>query len=221
MTTQEKVTLPKIGYLYHYPRLDHPKENFRLDIFVSSTVTELHFDVQHASFFAAKKDNKIEQITIKHPWVYEKEAQVCAGVIVMEDRNKEKKEAFTFGGNLKIETQESQTVCTLTSSAPILDIVDTTPLKRVFAEELEIIFAERSATYANHHDYEKDLIAADPRDLYLASLEALLNKFESFTHMDKSQRDFLHFLRTEKNRLYAIGISSALAPSLDEIFPAK
>ncbi|MBT3189898.1 MAG: hypothetical protein HN335_12960, partial [Anaerolineae bacterium] len=51
MNTKEENALPKIGYLYHYPQLDHPTDNFRLDIFVSSVPTEQHFDVQHVHFF--------------------------------------------------------------------------------------------------------------------------------------------------------------------------
>ncbi len=221
MKEQEETVLPKIGYLYHYPRLDHASENFRLDIFVASIPTELHFDVQHAHFFVKTPENAIERLTISHPWTYKKDEQVCAGVVIMEDRNKVKKEAFTFGGNLKIATEETHTTCVLTSTAPILDIIDAMPVQRFFVEELEIILAERRAVYADHHDYETYLGAADPRELYLASLEALLQKFENFPSMDKNQREFLSFLRAEKKRLYAVGISAEAARSLKEIFPAS
>lgn len=221
MNTQEKNNLPKIGYLYHYPRLDHATDNFRLDIFVSSTVTELHFDVEHAFFSVATLGDGIEKIKIRHNEFSEKKQQVCAGLVIMEDRNKVKKEAFTFGGNLTVDMQETQTVCVLTSPAPILDLADATPLQRIFVEELEIIFAERAAIYTNHHDYEKHLIAANPRDLYLASLESLLKKFEKFPRMDQSQRDFSHFLQTEKARLHTAGIYTEVAPSLDKIFPGN
>ncbi len=221
MNTPKENNLPKIGYLYHYPRLEEKDDDFRLDIFVSPVTTELHFDVARAFFFVATSGNTIEKFKVGHAELADKNYQVCAGMVVMEDRNQEKKEAFTFGGKLSIETQEAQTMCVLTSPAPILDLADATPLERIFIEELEIIFAERAANYANHHDYEKDLIAANPRDLYLATLEALLAKFENFPRMDQSQRDFLHFLRAEKNRLYAAGISTELAPSLDKIFPAQ
>lgn len=221
MKEKAKITLPKIGYLYHYPRLDHPTDNFRLDIFVASLPTELHFDVQHALFFTTMPDETIEKITVTHPWTYKNTAQVCAGVVVMEDRNKEKKEAFTFGGNLKIKTEESQTICTLTSSAPILEINDSTPLKHFFVEELEMLLAEQRATHLDHHDYEKQLGNADPRELYLACLEALRQKFEDFPHKDEKNREFFAFLNAEKRRLYAAGISTDLTPSLDEIFSSS
>ena len=218
MKEQAEIKLPKIGYLYHYPRLDRSTGNFRLDIFVSSVPTEQHFDVQHAHFFIITPEETTERLSISHPWSYKKDAQVCAGVVVMEDRHKEKKEAFTFGGNLTIESYKTHTLCSIVSSAPILELSDSTPLLQFFIEELEIILAERRALYPKLHDYEKQLANADSLTLYLASLEELIEKFEEFPNKDKRYREFLIFLHAEKHRLYEAGISTELAPTLDEIF---
>ena len=213
-----KNNLPKIGYFYHYPQLDHKTDKFRLDIFISAEPTEKHFDVKRAYFFIKKEKGIMEKITIRHPWDYKKIERVCAGVIIMEDRNKEKKEAFSFGGDLNIEPQEAQSVCVLTSSAPILNISDATPTQTFFIDELEILFAERRATFANHRIFEAQLSNADPLKLYLASLKTLIQKFEKFPHKDNKHRHFLHFLNEEKHRLYEAHISVDLAPTLDEIF---
>ncbi len=210
--------LPEIGYLYHYPRLDRKTENFRLDIFVSSTPTEKHFDVQHAYFFVKKEKGAMEKLIVIHPWTYKKNEQVCAGVVIMEDRNKEKKEAFSFGGELSIETRKAQSICVLTSPAPILNISDATPTQKFFIEELEILFAERRAAFQNHLVFERKFSNADPLHLYLASLKALIQKFEEMPHKDSQYRHFLHFLHEEKYRLYEARISVDLAPTLDEIF---
>ncbi len=218
MNTKEENALPKIGYLYHYPQLDHPTDNFRLDIFVSSVPTEKHFDVQHVHFFIKTPQAAVEKITVVHPWTLQKTARVCAGKVIMEDRYDEKKEAFTFGGDLQIENQAAQTSCILVSTAPILDLGDATPQQIFFADELEILFAERRAMYPNHHAYEMQLSKADPFKLYLASLKALIQKFEEFPHKDRKYRQFLHFLHSEKHRLYAARISVDIAPSLDTIF---
>ncbi len=40
MTNNPKTFLPKIGYVYHYPRLDNPTELFRLDIYIASIPSE-------------------------------------------------------------------------------------------------------------------------------------------------------------------------------------
>jgi len=221
MSTKGKNVLPEIGYLYHYPNLDQPNDKFRLDIFISSVPTEKHFDVQQVYIFIKTPAGTMEKTTVKHPWTYKKTANIYAGVVILEDRNKNKKEAFTFGGDLKIESQASQTICFLTSSAPILEINGTTPMHRFFVEELEILFAKRRAMYPNHSAYEKLLIEADPLKLYLASLKTLIQKFEKFPHKDRKYRQFLHFLYSEKHRLYAVRISLDIAPTLDEIFKTK
>jgi hypothetical protein len=210
--------LPKIGYLYHYPHLDHPGEKFRLDIFISSVPTGEHFDVQHAHFHVKTPEETIEKLTVTHPWTLQTAARVCVGVIVMEDRNKAKKEAFTFGGKLKIENQPEQTFCTLSSNAPILDISDASPTRRFFIDELEILFAERQASFTDHRLYDKKLIQADPLELYLASLKYLIEKFEAFPHKNSTYRQFLTFLHTERHRLHAAQIAIETAPTLDEIF---
>ena len=161
-------TLPKIGYLYHYPQLDLPTDNFRLDIFISSIPTKQHFDVLRARFFVKPLKGEIERLIITHPWNYGKTARVCAGVIEMEDRKGKKEEAFSFGGQLKIESQDLQTVCILVSPAPILEISGTSPMNGLFIDELEILLAEHRAAYPNYLEYETQLVKTNPYELYLS-----------------------------------------------------
>ncbi|MFH1633689.1 MAG: hypothetical protein ABIG63_06710 [Chloroflexota bacterium] len=218
MAKKSENALPKIGYLYHYPRFDHPTDNFRLDIFISSIPTEQHFDVLRAHFFVKTPQGAIERLTITHPWNYEKTIRVCAGVVLMEDRKWKKEEAFAFGGQLKIDVQELQTVCNLVSSAPILEISGATPLHRFFIDELEILLAERRAAYLNRREYETQLSKMDPLELYLACLKELIQKFEQFPHKDEKYLQFLMFLHSQKHRLDAAGLSRDPAPKLDDIF---
>ena len=217
MTKESENGLPKIGYLYHYPRLDNPTDKFRLDIFISSIPTEKHFDVLRAHFFVKTKEGIVKRLKITHPWTYEDVTRVCTGVIILEDRNKKEEEAFTFGGQLKIKSEELQTVCTVVSTAPILEISRAIPLHRMLVEEMEILFAERQAKYASHHEYEAKLGNADPLDLYLACLEKLREKFEHFPQMDNEYLRFLRYLHTEEHRLEAAGLFRKPRPELDDI----
>lgn len=212
--------LPKIGYVYHYPRLDHPTEKFRLDIFVADTPTEQHFDVTQVHFFAKTPEGRMKILDVRHPWTLEKSVQVYAGKVVLEDRNHKKKEAFTFGGDLRIQNRDAYTLCSLHSSAPIFDISDSTYLYKLFVDELEILFAERQAMVADHTEYEAILGETDPLSLYLACLKTLLNEFEDFPHKKQIYRQFLFFLHTEKRRLDEVGIHIESAKNLDEIFKA-
>ena len=217
MTKKVENGLPKIGYMYHYPRLDNLTDTFRLDIFISSIPTKKHFDVLRAHFFVKTQEGVVRRLTITHPWTYEEIARVCAGVIILEDRNKKEEEAFTFGGQLKIKAEEMQTVCTMVSTAPILEISRATPLHSLLVEEMEILFAERQAKYTNRHEYEAKLGNADPLDLYLACLKELREKFEQFPHMDNEYLQFLRYLHTEEHRLEAAGLFRKPRPELEDI----
>jgi hypothetical protein len=218
MVEKSERKLPKIGYLYHYPKLDHPTEKFRLDIFVSSVPTEQHFDVLRAHFFVKTAHESIARLTVTHPWNYEKSARVCAGVVIMEDRKGKKEEAFTFGGQLKIEGKEQQTVCNLVSPATILEISRATSKYGLFIDELEIILAEQQARYRDRQEYEKQLCGADPFRLYLACLRELIQKLESFQHKDENYQQLLIFLHSEEHRLEEAGLLEKPIPTLETIF---
>lgn len=218
MEKKSKNAVPEIGYLYHYPQLDHPTDKFRLDIFISSIPTEQHFDVLRVHVNAKNSKGDFECITIKHPWIYEATARTCVGVIILEDRKGKKEEAFTFGGQLNIEMKESYTVCTLLSSAPILEISAASPLHRMFIDELEIIFAKTGAAHPNHDEYELRLCETDPLELYQACIKELISKFEQFHQKDDKTFQFLLFLYSQEHRLDAAGLSRDPAPDLAHIF---
>lgn len=215
---EQKKQLPEIGYLFHYPQLDKPADHFRLDVFVSDTPTEKHFDVQHVQFGIIKDNKVIEHLNVSHPWASTKSAQVCAGMIIMEDRNGKKEEAFTFGGQLSIREKEDQTICTLVSSAPILEISYANPMQKLFVEELEVLLAKERAVIANLHQYEQHICETDPFTLYRACFEALVKKFETLPHKDELYNRFLFFLHSHAHRMEAAGLFHGYAASLEDIF---
>jgi hypothetical protein len=220
MTNEQGNALPKIGYVYHYPRIDEPTEKFRLDIFISSIPTEKHFDVLRCQVFVKTRRDAMERLIISHPWVYEKEEYVCPGILIMEDRKGKKEEAFTFGGKLRIIEQEMQTICILTSSGPILEISSARPLHALFIEEIEIVLAKRQARISNHFDYEALLCNAEPLELYQACIKELIGEFENMPYKNKDEEysELLMYLHTQKQILSAAGLINSTAPSLDEIF---
>ena len=100
MTEENAMNLPKIGYLYHYPTVDHPTDKFRLDIYLSSIPTEKHFDVLHVITNTESQYGGLERLKVTHPWDFQSLYHVCAGKIILEDRKDKKDEAFCFGGQL-------------------------------------------------------------------------------------------------------------------------
>jgi hypothetical protein len=135
----------------------------------------------------------------------------------MDDWKGKKEETFTFGGRLKIESTVKMTTCSLTSSAPILEISGATPLHALFIEEIEILLAERKAAYLSHHEFEVHIIKAHPLKLYRACLEALIMKFENLPHKDEKYIRFLADLWMQKHRLEATDLAKYPAPNLNEI----
>jgi len=218
MTQQPGNTLPKIGYLYHYPRLDHPTDNFRLDIHVSSEPTNKHFDVLRAQIPVKAEEGYIRLLKVTHPWKFEKSAQVCAGILSMEDRKGSKEDAFTFGGKLTIENQEKQDICVLVSSAPILEMSGVVPLHIQFVEEVEILLAKIQARYSDHQAYEERLIKTEPFALYLACLQSILEKYEVLSHKTENQYRLLIYLHSQLHRLESAGMIREPILHLDDLF---
>jgi hypothetical protein len=211
-------TLPKIGYLYHYPRIDHPTDNFRLDIHITSEPTNQHFDVLRLQLPIKTDEEYSKPLKVTHPWHYQKGAEVSPGVVIMEDRKEKKEEAFTFGGKLTIDDQDQQTFCVLVSAAPIIEISGARPANRQFVEEVEVILAEKRANYASHYEYEKQLNKTNPLELYIACLNALLKKYEHFQHKTESQYQFLGYLHSQQHRLEAAGLIKNPILPIDDLF---
>ncbi len=218
MTQETERNLPKIGYLYHYPRLDHPTEHFRLDIHVTSEPTGLHFDVLRVLIPTKTDTETIKLLKVTHPWPYEKSAGVAPGKIIMEDRVGKKEEAFTFGGQLTISNQDEQTSCILVSSAPILEISEAAPVHMHLAEEVEMILAEMQAKYSDHKEYEQQLCKLDSLRLYSACLNTLLVKYENFPQKTERLNRLLRFLKSEKVRLQEAGLAGYPHLRIDDLF---
>ena len=211
-------SLPEIGYLFHFPKLDKNKHPFQLDVFISSTPTKKHFDVYRLRLIAKNPHAKLENYSIVHPWHYSKEAEVCAGVVIMEDRNGAREEAFTFGGSLSIEVKELQTNCFLTSPAPILEISHAAPMDKLFIDEVELLLAEYRVNFTAPFAFEEKLFEIDPFDLYIACLFRIVDKFEQFPKRDEMYERLLVQLHAQLHRLDAVGLIKNVHPTMEELF---
>ena len=209
-------SLIRMGYLYHYPKIEHPTDKFRLDIYLSENPLEQLFRTKNVKLPVLDKEGVISHLTITHPWHFEKQAVVCPGLVILEDQTGNKEEAYSLGGSLDIDQQESYTICSLVSNAPIIDITLANPMRRLLFEELEITLAGHGATFVDHNEFETRLCQADPLTLYLACLEALTEKFEHFPQMDDQYILFLAYLHAQEHRLREAGLLKHPAPSLND-----
>jgi hypothetical protein len=217
MVENNQDQLPEIGYLYHYPNLDHPEEKFRLDIFVTSEPTRLHFDVLRAHFMVEKEPDQSDKLSVKHPWIFEREAHVCPGLVVMEDKAGKKEEAFTFGGQLTIQSREFYTVCNLISTAPILELSQAAPLNQFLIEEIEILFAEQRAKFAARKEYDSRVCAVEPIRLYQASLISVMEKIDRLREVDERYRQLSVYLHQQVYRISAAGYWKEPGNTLEQL----
>ena len=222
MNKENSIELPKIGYLYHYPSLDHPTDKFRLDVYVSSITTEKHFDVLHAIFNVESQYGGFERLKVTHPWEFHSPYRVCPGKVILEDRKDKKDEAFCFGGKLTLNVKHELTECVLVSPAPIIEVCETRPMQVLFVRELEILLAEYRAENVDESVIEKCLCAVDPLDLYSACLNELLEKYKHKANKDDVYLEFLDYLHKEEHRMQLAGLVKDPISSLDEILsPCK
>lgn len=210
---------PKFGYWFSPPESSRAPGGSRLDIYINEKPTEHHFDPEKTHLWVISRENSPESLTIRHPWEFALSYQALAGTIEIIDRYGKKEEAVTFGGSLRIETQETFTICTLESTAPILEISSADPFSMHFIQEIEVLLAERRAELlSTQHAYEQRLMNADPFNLYLACLNTLIEKYEHSHHKERSQiNEFLIILRAESNRLKDDGLTPHHMSSLEDI----
>lgn len=219
MSTTNNPQEPKFGYRFSHPEPSHAPGGSRFEIFINDSPTEHHFDPEKLHLHVKSKSSAIESLTIRHPWFYGHTYQALAGSIELTDRYGKEEEAFTFGGSLKIESQDTVTICILESPAPILDISSADPILMMFIEEIEILFAKRkAASLYTPNTYEKHLMIADPFNLYLACLNALIDKFEHLHHKEEPRiNEFLNFLHAESRRFKGAEKTPHLVPALKDI----
>jgi hypothetical protein len=193
----------------------HPQ----LDITLWEVPTQRHFDPEQVHF-EITGSGRPEKLTITHPWTGPRQFRVCAGRIYIDDRKHKRVEAFSFGGNLEITSKPELTICRLSSTAPIFDMVELDSLSTTIATEAEVLLAERRADWdpKHPHTFEQHLATAVPLELYACCLTALHGKFAPhLEHHDKLYHQLVHFAASEIKYLQESGQWPAVVPPLAEI----
>lgn len=197
----------ELGYYFHPRRDPNAPGHPRLDVVLRPAPTHLHFDPEWVRLGVASTHGGIETLTAHHPWRgLGRRYRACAGQVTWADRKDKTVKAFTFGGELRIESEEAHTICVLTSPAPIIYFVRGNFVPTMLAIEVGTLLAKRRAEWV--HDlgaFEKMLVAAAPLALYRACLEALKEKFQNFDPgaQNESIRQFVRFLdRETRTRQY-------------------
>jgi hypothetical protein len=159
--------------------------------------TYLHFDPERV-FFKISDGEGIENITITYKGLQQNKYRVVPGSVRIQDHKGKVVFAFTFGGDLQIEMEGQEKICTLVSTAPIFVYLQPTILR--FIEEVEIILAERRANWENDpHEFETRLAKTEPLILYATCLNHLTDLYEHT--QDNGTQHLVHFMKTELQEL--------------------
>lgn len=197
----------QLGYCFHPPTAEHNLGYPQLDVVIRPTPTGEHFDPESVTCLVATV-NGSSKLRVAHPWTQDDVYRVCAGEIDIEDVRQQHVKAFTFGGELRLDSDARRTVCQIISPAPVLEHArQTLSLEEHLIEEVLILFAQRRAVQ-DDDVFDRKLAAADPLQLYRACLAALAEKFAHFPLADDVHRRFKHFLH------------DAMQSWADEVVPA-
>ena len=188
-----------LGYRFYAPRYSHAPGYPRVDIKISASPTGRHFDPERIDLQIITPEGEIDSLRVTHPWNLHGEYPLVAGRVTLMDRFSQKVTLFTFGGKLQIESNASETICILTSSAPILEVGSANTIHSMLVEEIQIFLARRRAECSSDpSEYEKYLRTIEPMDLYTTCLEAIREKFAPYSHKEILHiREFYRFIKDE------------------------
>jgi hypothetical protein len=174
-----------LGYVF-LPETDSDWPDYhRLQVTLRAVPTDAHFDPENVSLLARSASGGSEEVTVHHPWPREERFVACPGRVVLRDRRGKTIQAFTFGGEMLVQPEASLTLCTLQSPVPILALVRGDSASAELASEVEVVLATRRAAWDMRERagvFDERLARVDPRDIYLASLQAVNKRLARLPH---------------------------------------
>lgn len=135
-------------------------------------------------------------VIVDRPWTGPAGFRICAGDIQLRDRDWRTVEAMSFGADVTVREDLGDTVCTISSKAPILQLLpgsaaDPDGTRTRLATEVAALLARRRAHWApDEETYVRRLAAADARELYMAALDAVRDRLAALpsTCQDDTER---------------------------------
>ena len=187
------------GYVFSPPACPGDPGHQRLDVILHQAPTGIYFDPRRVYLEGVLNGPGSSPLAVHYGSPMSGQFQVVAGPVRILSWKEKVLLAFTFGGQLQINSDEQEAICTLTSPAPIL--IHYRPGIARFIEDVEIILAERRADWEpKHFEFDKRLAKTDPLIFYAACLKTLREKYGSKSLQDIQKP--LRFVNTEIQRLY-------------------
>jgi hypothetical protein len=207
------------GYQF-YPREDGGDIGYpRLDVVLRQEPTEEHYDPEEFELAVLSKQDGIEYLRIYHPWTGESNYRACVGHAHFRDRKQKIINVYTFGGRLSFEVNDDQTICILSSPAPILRLENITSVEFLLAQETDILLAEKAIdSGTSWMALHEKVSRINPQLFYGACLVALEEKYRDFNHEELEHiQAFYHFVKHERQQLEGSGKVEVPIPDFDEL----
>jgi hypothetical protein len=214
---QQEVKM-ELGYRF-LPAEDHQAQGHPcLEINLYASPTGEHFDPHQLCLPVFEPSQGIQHLTLSHP-ADAAEYQVCIGRITLLDFVKKEVEAFSFGGQLVLQSLPGHTFCRLRSPAPIFDTGR-------FAEDEALLVSEYEAALAIFRaraqqeglDFDQHVASLDPKILFIAlsaSIDDNLRAMPASVH-NESYWALRHTLRAALRFISSEGELPA-APRMEDL----
>ena len=207
------------GY-YLLPKA-HPESPGHTGLLVAirATSTGQHFDPESMRLRLCDKADLAGWVTLKLQSSFSGSQRVCPGRVVLRDRADKRVHFFTFGGSLETTSISGETVYSLWSPGPILEIsssLESVPDQLAF--EVEALLGKLKAKWGSDDTgFTERLAKIDPLQFYLASLQAILKCYQRNRAFRDSSPELFAMLLKEKEWLVQVGQWPATPPSLEDL----
>ena len=179
-----------------------------------------HFDPESMHLRIMEADKDTSWATLRSKAFFSESMLVGPGQVSLRDRIDKRLTFFTFGGRLETASIPGETVYSLISFAPILNLngsLESVADQLAFETEAEL--AEQEARWGlNENGFLLKLTQIDPFELYLACLHSILQRFQQSPNLQRSYNDFYVALLREKKWLLEVDQYPERPPDLNRVF---
>ena len=212
---ESRLSQQELGYGF-YDRIRPTSPGYaKLNVSLLDESGPSYFSPEYLRVSIINEQDKLEHLTIYHPWEDTESYRLGVDRAVLRDYKGRTIEVFTFGGTLEIVDMGSHTICSLSSPAPILELVEEFSITTLLAAEAEEILG---AFWQNEDtvDFEQWVAQANPLKLYAAVINRIEQELLALSTPDVMQVQLLRIVSAEINALRTAEFHEGL-PELSEV----
>ncbi len=212
-------------YLLPKPHPDSPGHTGLL-VAIRKQPTGKHFDPQSMRVWLRLLHAGHEEVRWTTLWIdsprelpIRGSIQVCPGRVLLRDRRDKRVSFFVFGGSLEAVSVPDETVYSLRSGAPILQVTENKEsVSDQLAFETEELMGELQVRWGlDDEGFARRLAQVDPLQFYLGALNSILARYEHDHALQETFREFYLVLHNERRWLVERGQWPATPPSVEEL----